>query len=459
MRNRAIGVACGAVVLIAAGAAITIRQALASDLVRSEIEQQLATRLGQPVRIGSASPSIFPRIGVELRDVTIGAPASVHLRRLLVVTGARALFSRTVEDAELVLEDGRIAWPLPFPIGSTASTVAGGTPSFRIASVRRIQLRDITLATTLPAIAISLDASLDGDRLDVKRLTAQSGDTRLQAQGAIGSLARIEGRLNLKGVANVAGYAARDLAGTFTFTPQRFTLSPLSFSMFGGTFDGRLDADVRGTLPRLQLTGAVTRVDAAQVMKHTGAPGSVTGRLSGNITLSADGADGAALVRSARGTIRAAVQDGTLPYLDLVRPIVLAFGKPSGAPPEGSGSAFTRLAGAFALVNSVLTTDDLSLQSRDFDLAGRGHVRLDTGLVDARADAVLSRELTSQAGTDLRRYAQQDGRVVVPVTIAGTLDRPTVFVDVAAATRRAIGNELQRRASSLLERLVKKKKR
>jgi hypothetical protein len=459
MRNRAIAVACGAVVLIAAGAVITIRQALASDLVRSRIEQQLAARLGQPVRIGSASPSIFPRIGVELRDVAIGSPPSVQLRRLLVVTGARALFSRTVEDAEIVLEDGRIVWPLPFPIGSTSSTGAGGTPSLRIASVRRIQLRNITLATTLPPIAISLDASLDGDRLDVARLTAQSGDTRLEAQGAVGSLARIEGKLTLKGVANVAGYAARDLRGTFTFTPQRFTLSPLWFSMFGGTFDGRLDADVRGTLPRLQLTGAVTRVDAAEVMKHTGAPGSVTGRLSGNIALSADGADGASLLRSARGTIRATVQDGTLPYLDMVRPIVLAFGKPSGAPPQGSGSAFTRLAGAFALVSGVLATDDLSLQSRDFDLAGRGHVRLETGLVDARADAVLSRELTSQAGTDLRRYAQQDGRVVVPVTIAGTLDRPTVFVDVAAATRRALGNELQRRASSLLGGLFKKKKR
>jgi hypothetical protein len=78
--------------------------------------------------------------------------------------------------------------------------------------------------------------------------------------------------------------------------------------------------------------------------------------------------------------------------------------------------------------------------------------------VDARAEVVLSPELTAEAGTDLRRYAQEDGRVRVPATVTGTLDRPRVSIDVAAAARRAIGNELQRRASSLFEGLFRKKK-
>ena len=58
---------------------------------------------------------------------------------------------------------------------------------------------------------------------------------------------------------------------------------------------------------------------------------------------------------------------------------------------------------------------------------------------------------------DLRRYAQQDGRVVVPATVGGTLTNPTVFVDVAAAMRRAFGNELKRRATDFLGGLFKKK--
>jgi hypothetical protein len=176
------------------------------------------------------------------------------------------------------------------------------------------------------------------------------------------------------------------------------------------------------------------------------------------VSLVASGADGATLMRTARGTINGAVVEGTMPHLDLVRAVVLAFGKPSGGPAEGSGTAFKRLAGTFALSNGTLKTENLSLESRDFDTAGRGSLGLDSGAVEARADIVLSPELTAQAGSDLRRYALQDGRVIVPATVAGTLDKPRVSIDVAAAARRALGNELQRRATDFLGALFKKKK-
>jgi hypothetical protein len=162
-------------------------------------------------------------------------------------------------------------------------------------------------------------------------------------------------------------------------------------------------------------------------------------------------------MRTSRGTIAATVTDGVIPHLDMVRTIVLAFGKPSGAP-QKSGSAFSRLGGSFGLANATLTSENLVLQSADFDLHGRGAFRIDSGVVAARGDVALSPELTAQAGTDLRRYAQEDGRVIVPATISGSLNAPGVSLDVAAATRRAFSNELQRRANSFLDGLFKKKK-
>src|SRR4029450_9635044 len=104
-----------------------------------------------------------------------------------------------------------------------------------------------------------------------------------------------------------------------------------------------------------------------------------------------------------------------------------------------------------------LTSDNLSLASRDFDVNGRSTLQLSTGALDARGDVALSRDLTAQAGTDLRRYAQEDGRVIVPATVGGTINRPQVSVDVAAAAARAFRNEFQRRANSLFEGLFKKK--
>jgi len=228
--------------------------------------------------------------------------------------------------------------------------------------------------------------------------------------------------------------------------------------MFGGTFKGRLEADTHGNAPALRLTGTVAGLDVPSLLKGSGSPGGITGRLGGTVSIAASGSDGAALMRTARGTINAVVSDGTMPHLDLVRTVVLAFGKPTGAPAEGSGTAFDRLGGTFALSNGTLKSENLALAARDFDTGGRVRLAIDSGAVDARADVVLSPELTAQAGTDLRRYAQEDGRVRVPATVTGTLDRPRVTIDVAAAVRRALTNELESRATSFLEGLFKKKK-
>jgi hypothetical protein len=47
---------------------------------------------------------------------------------------------------------------------------------------------------------------------------------------------------------------------------------------------------------------------------------------------------------------------------------------------------------------------------------------------------------------------------VVPATVHGTLQQPAVALDVAAATRRALENELERRAKSFFGDLFKRKK-
>jgi hypothetical protein len=176
------------------------------------------------------------------------------------------------------------------------------------------------------------------------------------------------------------------------------------------------------------------------------------------VTLACDGTDAGSMLRTARGTSSASITNGNIPGLDMVRTIVLAFGKPTGAPPEGSGSAFSRLGGDFALQNGVVRTDNLSLESRDYYMKGRTTLAVPGGAVNATADVILSQELTAQAGTDLRRYAAEDGRVIVPARISGTIGDPQVTPDITAAAARALQNEMKRRAKTLFEGLLKKKK-
>ena len=454
-------IALAVLLLLALGTYFAARRALGSDLARAQLEQQLSAHLGQPVTIGAVSASFFPQIAVDLRDVTVGKPVLARMGRVKVLTGLRALFADVVEVREVIVSDG---------------SPGGADPPF----------------------TFDLEASVLGDRLDIKSLQARGKTTRIDATGALTSIAGLEGSLeatadplDLNETIAIAGalspqrrvaagggkpspmhfvvkiaapdtrfgtYTFRNLATTMDVAPGRTLLDALSLEMFGGTFKGRLDVDTHGDVPALRLTGSIARLDVPSLLKGSGSPGGITGRLGGTVSIAAAGTDGAALMRTARGTINALVSDGTLPRLDLVRNVVLAFGKPTGAPAEGSGTAFDRLGGTFALSDGMLRTENLALAARDFDTSGRGSLAIDSGAVNARADVVLSPELTAQAGSDLRRYAQEDGRVRVPATVTGTLDRPRVSIDVAAAARRAIGNELQRRATSLFEGLFKRKK-
>jgi hypothetical protein len=498
--RRALLVIGALLLLLAGGVYIAASRVLTSDYARTTFEQQLSTAIGQPVHIGGLSAAIYPRVAVDLENVSIGAPATVTLAQVRLVTGLRALFSRTISDAELIVRNSRLALPLP---GNLLPTKPGGNtaPAGRgltVESVRVISLENVELVAPPRVMRVDLRGSLTGDQLDIQRLAMRGSSSRIDGKGTMSSVARLEGNIEAKAdpldldelmtIASAftstsaatqqkrgsatpmriavaltatkgqfAAYTFSDLSTTIQLGTGTVTLNPLAVRSFGGNFKGSLDVDTRRDVPQMRLSGRIDGLDVAPLMKANGTAGGVTGTLGGTVTLSASASDAATVLQTARGTITAAIVNGTIEHLDLVRTVVLAFGKPSGVPPEGSGSAFTRLGGTFALANRTVTSDNLTLTSRDFDVNGRTTLQLSSGALDARGDVALSKELTAQAGTDLRRYAQQDGRVIVPALVGGTIDRPTVSVDAAAAMKRALQNELERRTKTLFEGLFKKK--
>jgi uncharacterized protein involved in outer membrane biogenesis len=459
-----LAIALGVLVIGALGLYFAADRVLASAAVRAQVEQQLSARLGQPVSIGSLRASLFPNVAVDLGNVTVGQPEAVHFARIKVLTGIRALFADTIDIREIAVSQARPAGAqngLTFDL--TASVLGDRL------DVGSLLIKTPTSAITGRGVLNSI-ANLDGtfdvasDRLDLNELFAlgsalapPAGPGSGRAQPARSSPMHLVVKTTAPRV-RFGAYEFSDLSTTIEVVPSRFTLDGLKLGLFGGTFAGAVRADTRQALPMLNLTGALTNVDVAVLLTLTGSAGAIPGRLAARLALPGAGSDSATLLRSANGTIDATVKHGTIPRLDLVRTVVLAFGKPSGAAPEGSGTAFEQMAGHFALSRGTLRSEDLRFRARDFDAAGRGTLAIESGAVDSRADVVLSRELTAQAGTDLRRYAQEDGRVVVPATVGGTLTSPTVFIDVAAAAKRALGNELRRRATDFLGGLFKKKK-
>jgi hypothetical protein len=501
------------VALLLAGAAVFAYVFLSGDGIKTAIESQAAAALGRPVTIGRATPSLLPRVSLDLHDVAVGGGREVVIERIELSTGIRALLRRRVEDARVSVERSSIdiPWalalvaalgaPAPATVGTSPS---GAAPALTIASIGSIVVTDVALVAGKRTLLVDLRASLDGDRFIIQSMRGRSPDTTFSASGEISSLAKRTGKLaieaekmDLDGLLSflvaatpagareaapkakapappsdspldleVAVRAASGRAQGLSFSNLSTTgrvrgsdvrLENLKMDVLGGRYEGSAAfREARGA-GQYEWKGTFEGLDVPQLVTFAGAPGAMTGRLSGSVALTAAGIDPLQAMQRAQGSSRLVVADGRVPGLEIVRSVILAFGKPTGDRPAGSGESFTRLAATLAIDGMSLSTNDLSFASRDFDMNGRGHMSLATQAIDFTTNVVLSRELSAQAGRDLYRLARDGDRIVLPARITGTAAAPTVFVDVKSALGRALRNQAEDQIRGLFDRLRRKK--
>ncbi len=500
----------GLVAILLIVGALFVRSLLDPDTVRQALERQASAALGQPVRIAGADLSFWPRAGVTLTGLTIGEPAALTLARTQVSTELRALIDRRIVDAEVVVQDSELDLPLVLATlerlsGSgnqappTASAPASGgdeAGGITLVNVRSIELDDVRIRAGARAAAFSLKASLSGDRLEIPSGSVTSDVTSLTVSGAVESLTARKGALainaetlDLDGLlafaqefashaaapsstapgpldmtlsltaarGRAAGIDFDQLKASAVVTPGRVRLEPFSIGIFGGRLEGAVDVDQSAPEPALAVTGKLANLNMTRLMEFAGQPGAITGTLSGSLSVTGSGADPAVALARARGNGAAAITDGTMKGLQLVRPIVLAFGKPDAAQPVEVGEKFSRMGATYALAGGVVTLSDLSFESRDVSLDGGGTLRVASRALDIKANARLSKELTAQAGRDLVRYTAENGQVTVPATVKGTIDAPNVGINVGSVASRAVTNELQRQTESALKGLLNKR--
>jgi len=484
-------------------ATIAIYWFFSGDGMRRALEQQATARLGQPVKIKAARGQIFPRPGIGLTGIEIGEPVRLTLSNVDLSTDLRALLSRRIEDARIVISDSTIQLPLPFALpaedgagtgapagagGGGASETAGG---IRLVSVREISLRNIRIVSRGREIRISADSSLSGDHLTLSRFTADSGSTSLQVEGEADLEPRVDAKLQAKAnkidvdellalataftperraarrggapsppmkvtaqlkadTATAAGVQVTGFTTTVTLDGDRIALSPLSFGLFGGSYEGSLNGRLADSMS-VTLKSRLKTLDVAQLAAFGGSPDTITGTLSGEGTFSAQGADMAAVLASANGKGSASIVDGTIKRLNLVRTVVLFFGRPAPEKQEATDK-FERIDTSFSLARQVFRADTFSMHSRDADLNGTVTLSLENQELDGTIDMLLSEELSAQAGTDLARFTREENKVVLPARIGGTLQQPSITINATAAIRRGIQNEIGRRLKGLFGR-------
>jgi uncharacterized protein involved in outer membrane biogenesis len=482
-----------------------VRSVFARDTVRLALASQISAAIGQPVTIDSIDAGIYPRVTVKLGGVSIGQPARIQVRMLRLGTNLRSLLSRQIAGGTVHLDGARVELPLPRlgTSSTSAATANDGKSPLEIVSIDEIVLNGVDIVSGGRTLRGDIVAAPHGGGVTLRQISLSAEDTRLTGSGEIKSLAGPAGEITIRAQAlnftrlvdflsafsaasgmtsttasdpaakapppdlTLALSADRATMGTVALdkvsgrarvTREGVTFDALDFGVFGGRYKGTMALTADAT-PTFTLHADVTGIDVAALTASAGSSDVISGRLSGRLDLAGQGAAPAGAMKSARGTARVDIQDGVVKRLGLVKSIVIATSMradakmPTDAPAD---ETFSRLGATLALANGIARTTDLQFESPDVHMQSAGWLRLDGDAIDLRGNVQLSDALSQQAGRDLYRLTQQQGRVTLPVTVTGSARAPSVQIDVAGLAGRALKNtaeqEIKKRLKDLFRR-------
>ena len=507
MKKVAVGLA---IILIIGGIALAIfaRSVLTGENVRAAVAAQLSSALGQPVRIGDLGASVYPRVTMDLGDVAIGEPARIQLEKVHLGTDLRALISRRIEHADVRVDGARIELPLPsFAAGGSGATPDPSQPAAKppveIVSIDEIVLTNVAVVSGDRTLSGDIELIPQGSGVQLRRVALAADETKVEMTGMIDSLSPLKGRVEARatevnfdrllnfvtqfagsttkttgagagrgidgnltfdftiGRARTGDLALTDLRAVATVSPSEVTFSPLSFGVFGGRYDGTMHLTLADS--RFKWQAKVKGIDTGALMAFAKSPNTITGSLAGTVALEGTGLQMEQALRTAYGTARVDIVDGSVAGLGLVRTIVVAtsgrggYVASAGAAAEtgsaaGAAERFSRLGATLRVANGVMGTRDFAMTSNDVDLTAAGAITLASMNTAFTGDVQLSEELSKKAGTDLYRYAQKDGRVTLPAVVSGPLGNLSVRIDVAQAASRAIRNRAEEEIRKTFER-------
>lgn len=490
-------------VVVSVGLFFWARTILATDTVREALAAQLSKAIGQPVTVQAVSATIYPRVTVTLGGVSIGPASEITMNTLDVGTGLGALLSRRIEGATLHLNGARLMLPLPPLNLGGGSSESSGAP-IELVSVDEVVLKDVeivsrgrtvrgeidirphgTTAATIRNISLTADAAhIDGSG-EITNLSGPVGTIDLKA-GAIdldqlmafasdfvegsGATATTAGASTPKGAAaappdltlsltadraTMAGVSLDSVAGRARLKGDTLNIDPLTFNLFGGSYAGALATTLDGT-PTFRWKAALKNVDVAAVTAFAGNPGVISGRLAADVDLAGTGIDAASAMKTARGTTRVAITNGSVKNLALVRAAVAATSlNPQAVVASSQGphdEPFSDLGATLAIANGAASTQDLHFVSKDIRLDAGGALKLDGSAVQLTGQVQMSEELSKQANPNLVRVAQQNGRITLPITITGVAGRYSIQIDAASLAKRALTNEVKGQAQEAIKK-------
>jgi AsmA protein len=242
----------------------------------------------------------------------------------------------------------------------------------------------------------------------------------------------------------VSGLTLTDLQGRAVAKDGVLTLQPFGAGLYGGQVRGSVRLDARQVPATLSLEQSLSELQVLPFVQDLAGFDRLTGIAQLGANLKTTASSTAELMSGLNGELAFDVSEGALKgvnlWFEIQRAHALARGR--AAPQRTSpDTEFRQLKGTAVIRDGRLVNQDLVGGLPFLALTGRGEVDLVAAALDYRLNATVIRQAIDEATGEPSELAG----LTLPMRLSGTLDSPSVSVDLSGLLRDRVEQEALRR--------------
>ncbi|KEA62441.1 A/G-specific adenine glycosylase [Marinobacterium lacunae] len=222
----------------------------------------------------------------------------------------------------------------------------------------------------------------------------------------------------------VSGLDASNLGLTVSAHNGLVKISRINADLYSGTVRNAVTLDARKSPLQLAIDKKVSGVQIGELLKAMNGEAPITGAVSANAKLTAQGQSLYAIINSLNGTANVNAADGVIEGIDMAQTICQGINNVASlginTTQVDQSTPFANMGGNFTITNGVVSNKDLAATLDAMSLAGRGNVNLPKALIDYRLGLTIKENLFKQTCSVNNRL---EG-VEFPVNCKGSFDTP-----------------------------------
>ncbi len=243
-------------------------------------------------------------------------------------------------------------------------------------------------------------------------------------------------------------FALDDMSSEFRFEKGLFTLSPFTFTFFGGKQQGAVAIDLSQPVPVYSIKSSLSGLDVNRALSATTTMKDfLLGRATVTTDVKGSGSSAPAIQKSLAGTVKFQLTNGVIKNFPLLARVNQALGITEG---NDNDTKFESLSGTAAIGGGKAKTSDLLLKAGELSMTGGGVMGFDHSL-DLKLQAILSAAKAAKLGP-VAHLRNAKGEISIPVTVSGTTTAPKYGIPVGAVAKKAVQEQVQKGLQKLFQK-------